>query len=75
MLQNTFIGRKSELQQLEEFLGKAADGQLQVAFIAGETGAGKSSLVNEFIRSEEEAIPKLITALGACHILVSNDLQ
>ena len=67
MLQNTFIGRKTELQLLEEFLGKAANGQLQVAFIAGEAGVGKSFLVNEFIRGEEEADPKLITALGECN--------
>ncbi len=67
MPQNTFIGRKAELELLEEFLKKAADGKLQVAFIAGEAGAGKSSLVEEFIRTREEADPKLITAIGECN--------
>jgi predicted ATPase len=67
MPQNTFIGRKAELQILEEFLGKAAEGQLQVAFIAGEAGAGKSSLVEEFIHTREEADPTLITSIGECN--------
>ena len=67
MQQKSFFGRKTELQILEEFLKKAAAGQLQVAFIAGEAGAGKSSLVEEFIHSREEADPTLITALGECN--------
>ncbi len=67
MPQNTFIGRKNELQLLEQFLGKAAEGQLQVAFIAGEAGAGKSSLVEEFIRDREEADPTLISCIGECN--------
>ncbi len=67
MAQPTFIGRKTELQRLEEALKKAAAGQLQVAFIAGEAGAGKSSLVEEFLRSRAEADPTLITALGECN--------
>ena len=45
MPQNTFIGRKTELLRLEQSVTKAGAGQLQVAFIAGEAGAGKSTLV------------------------------
>jgi tetratricopeptide (TPR) repeat protein len=67
MTQTTFIGRKTELQRLEEFLKKAAGGQLQVAFIAGEAGAGKSSLVEKFIDDEEELDPTLIDAIGECN--------
>ena len=67
MTQTTFIGRKSELERLEEYLEKANGGQLQVAFIAGEAGSGKTSLVGEFIRGEEEADPKLITSIGECN--------
>jgi tetratricopeptide (TPR) repeat protein len=67
MPQNTFIGRKAELGRLEESLQKAAAGELQVAFIAGEAGAGKTALVEEFISSQEEADPTLITALGECN--------
>jgi predicted ATPase len=67
MTQTTFIGRKAELQRLEEFLKKAASGQLQVAFIAGEAGAGKSTLVEKFIHDEEELDPSLVTSIGECN--------
>jgi len=67
MLQNTFIGRKTQLHLLEGFLKKAAGGQMQVAFIEGEAGVGKTSLVEEFIRSRTEADPSLISALGECN--------
>ena len=67
MAQTIFIGRKTELQRLEESLKLAEAGQLQVIFIAGEAGAGKSCLVEEFIRGQEEADPKLITAIGECN--------
>ena len=67
MAQTTFIGRKTELTRLEEFLKKATAGQLQVAFIAGEAGAGKSSLVEKFIDNEEERDPTLIATVGECN--------
>jgi tetratricopeptide (TPR) repeat protein len=67
MVQTTFIGRKTELARLEEFLKKAAAGQLRVAFIAGEAGAGKSSLVEKFIDNEEERDPTLIATVGECN--------
>jgi tetratricopeptide (TPR) repeat protein len=67
MPQNTFIGRKTELGRLDDLLGKAAGGNLQVAFIAGEAGAGKSSLVEEFIREKEDSDPQLITSIGICN--------
>jgi predicted ATPase len=67
MAQTTFIGRRTELQRLEESLKHAEAGQLQVIFIAGEAGAGKTALVEEFIRGKEEADPKLITAIGECN--------
>jgi predicted ATPase len=67
MTQTIFIGRKTELQRLEEFLKKAAGGQLQVAFISGEAGAGKSSLVEKFIDHEEGLDPTLIAAIGECN--------
>src|SRR5512136_1906453 len=64
MAQTTFIGRKTELHRLEETLKRAEDGQLQVIFIAGEAGAGKTALVEEFTRLREDADPKLITTIG-----------
>ena len=46
---------------------KAAEGHLQVAFIAGEAGAGKSSLVEKFIHDEQGADASIIAAVGECN--------
>jgi len=62
-----FVGREAELHQLKTFLDNATFGKAQVVFIAGEAGAGKSSLVTEFIRRLEEADPKLIASIGECN--------
>ena len=67
MTQTSFIGRKTELQRLDEFLKNATSGQLQVVFIAGEAGAGKSTLVGKFIRDEEKLDPTLIASIGVCN--------
>jgi predicted ATPase len=67
MTQTTFIGRSTELHWLKDLLKKAAAGQMQVAFIAGEAGAGKSSLVEKFIHDAEALDPSLIAAIGECN--------
>jgi predicted ATPase len=67
MSNSVFVGREVELGQLKAFLDRAAQGEVQVVFIAGEAGAGKSSLVGEFVRRAEESDPKLISALGECN--------
>src|SRR6266536_50003 len=64
---NIFVGRATELHRLDLFLAKAASGQAQVVFIAGEAGAGKSALVNEFVRRAEDAGANVISATGECN--------
>ncbi len=44
----TFVGRADELAALEGGLGRAAAGVPAFAFVAGESGVGKSRLVAEF---------------------------
>ena len=67
MTNPVFVGRETEIHQLEKFLEKAALGNAQVVFIAGEAGAGKSSLVAEFVRRAEAADPKLVASIGECN--------
>jgi len=62
-----FVGRETELRKLDTILQTASQGKTQVVFIAGEAGAGKSSLVTEFVRKSEAADPKLISSLGECN--------
>lgn len=46
-----FIGRRQELQILQQRLGLALQGQGQVVTLAGEPGIGKSRLLHEFLAS------------------------
>ena len=62
-----FVGRNSELQQLQHFLDNASAGQSQVIFVAGEAGAGKTALLNEFVRRSQEKQKKLVAAAGQCN--------
>ncbi len=43
-----FVGRERELELLTEAFARAASGQGQVVFVAGEAGIGKSRLLAEF---------------------------
>src|SRR4051812_24402811 len=44
------IGRAGELAVLEGALAEAADGRPSVAFVAGESGVGKTRLLEELMR-------------------------
>ena len=46
----SFVGRASELEQLQQWFQKALRGERQVVFITGEPGVGKTTLVEEFLR-------------------------
>ena len=49
------IGRSAELAELEAALADAADGRPSVAFVAGESGVGKTRLLAELKRRAREA--------------------
>jgi len=44
------VGRAAELQQLEDALRDAGSGRPSLAFVAGDSGVGKTRLVNELLR-------------------------
>jgi predicted ATPase len=62
-----FVARETELNKLKSFLDEASTGKTQVVFIAGEAGAGKSSLITEFIRRQAEVDTSLISVMGVCN--------
>src|SRR4029077_12532998 len=47
-----FLGRAVELRRLEKAFHEARGGQRQLVFITGETGIGKSALVEAFLDSD-----------------------
>jgi ATP/maltotriose-dependent transcriptional regulator MalT len=44
---STFVGRSVELAELEAALAEAADGRPSLAFVAGDSGVGKTRLLSE----------------------------
>lgn len=63
---NVFVGREQELTKLHDFLRRAANGQLQICFVTGEAGAGKTTLVNAFVQSLETELRDAVVAFGQC---------
>lgn len=64
-----FVGRQRELAQLEESLTLTLGGQGQVRLLAGEAGAGKSALLQEFTHRAQQGHKDLIAAAGVCNYL------
>src|SRR5262249_60119770 len=66
------VGRQRELAELGRCLALAVAGRRQVVFVLGEAGAGKSSLVELFVRGLGDAgtaAPTLV-AQGQCNGMV-----
>ena len=55
MTSSRLIGRAAELAELEAALHDAADGRPSLAFVAGESGVGKSRVVAELGRPRPRA--------------------
>src|SRR5215210_113655 len=47
----TFVGRTAELEELRVALGEAVAGRPSLAFVAGESGVGKTRLLSELERA------------------------
>src|SRR5690606_3855947 len=50
-----FVGREAELRRLRRHLEEARTGAPQIVFVTGPAGAGKTALVEAFLR---EAVPE-----------------
>jgi predicted ATPase len=66
MAERTFVARQAQLAQLRTWLDRALAGHGQVAFVVGEAGAGKTTLIAEFASRAEEAHQDLVFAMGTC---------
>ncbi len=67
MPSSVFVGREAELSRLGHVLSQASAGAAQVVFVAGEAGAGKSALVNEFVGRALKADATVVAAVGECN--------
>lgn len=69
MIEQTFVGRESEMAILKAHLWKTNQNQqCQVCLIEGNAGAGKTTLVEQFSQFVDEHYPeKIIIATGKCN--------
>ena len=63
------VARENELARLDSFISDAKDGPARVCFVTGEAGAGKSTLVGEFVRRRQNRDDRLLVAKGQCNSL------
>lgn len=61
-----FVGRESELAELDTWLRCALGRERQVGFIAGEAGIGKTTLVDTFLSRLNTQHPGLLVARAHC---------
>lgn len=67
MAKEVFVAREHELAWLQRKLDGALAGRNHIAFVAGEAGSGKTTLVREFARQAQRGNGELIVALGMCN--------
>jgi predicted ATPase len=60
------VGRDAELKELRNCLQRSLVNQRQVVFVTGETGIGKTALVDEFTRRAAAEFPGVRVARGQC---------
>ncbi len=65
--ESIFVARERELDQLNSFLELTLNGQGRVVFVTGETGCGKTALVQEFTRLAQDDHHDLVVAGGNCN--------
>src|SRR5271165_6905024 len=60
------VGRDTQLNELRHRLQRSLAQQRQVVFVTGETGIGKTTLVDEFVRRVATDFPSVRVARGQC---------
>ena len=62
-----FVAREHEVEKLNKFLETALTGQGQLAFVTGEAGSGKTTLINAFAWEAQDKHSDLVVATGDCN--------
>ncbi len=65
-LSSRIVGRNTQLNMLRDCLQRTLANQRQVVFVTGETGIGKTTLVDEFVRRAAAEFPGIRIARGQC---------
>lgn len=63
----SLVGRERPLSELRAILQRSIDQrQREIVFVTGESGIGKTSVVDEFIRQTRQMMPQAMLARGQC---------
>ena len=62
----SFVGRESEMKQLDRLLRRATQGAGRVVFVTGEPGIGKTAVVDEFLRRSRKKYSNILITRGRC---------
>ncbi len=65
-MQDTFVGRETELATLEAHLREALEGRGRVVFVTGEAGIGKTALIRRFCQCVLTRYPDVRFAAAEC---------
>jgi predicted ATPase len=65
-METIFVGREQEQKRLNDLFSKALKNSLQICFISGEQGDGKTTLAEYFANSAQKQHPETIQAFGSC---------
>jgi DNA-binding SARP family transcriptional activator len=65
--QQVFVARSRELGELDSFLNLTLNGRGRVVFVTGETGSGKTALLQEFSSLAQDSHKELVIAGGNCN--------
>ncbi|MCA9576846.1 MAG: AAA family ATPase [Polyangiales bacterium] len=63
---STFVGRRAELAQLDAALARAEEGEPVTLVIEGQSGVGKSELLDQFERELRRRRPEVAVLRGRC---------
>ena len=66
-IDEVFVGRKSELNQLHSYLEEAVKGTPRICFVSGEAGTGKTTLLEKFAQQVQEKYENLLVVVGRCN--------
>jgi predicted ATPase len=66
------VARDKELGILHTELDQALQGQMQVVFVKGEAGIGKTELIQTFVEEARDRVPDLFVATSACYSIADS---
>lgn len=62
-----FVGRDKELSRLKQAYARASKGSMAICYVHGESGVGKSTLIDRFVREIADEQPQTLLLSARCY--------